>query len=405
MRVLLVNMPFANLRWPSLALGLLKEALRREGIYCDVAYLNFDFAEQVGLELYHWIADGFAFVLGGERLFARELFGRQLPDDDQYWHDVLLWADPRLTEEDRRDYLRVAAEVRSFLDGCVAAIDWSRYDVVGFTASFQQTLASLCLAERLKRIRPTAKVCLGGAACQGPMGMALMRHFPQLDYVFFGEADTAFPQLAAQLARGGIRRLPPGVAGRENIAASADEPPDSLPLVTDLDSLPYPDFDDYFARLERSPLRGQIEPMLFFETSRGCWWGEKHQCAFCGLNGAQLCFRSKSPARAFAELEYLATRYGVRKVNTADNILDLRYLDTLMPQIADSRLGLEFVYEFKTNLDRREVERLLRAGLPAAQLGVETFSTAILRQIRKGATAAQNIQALKWFSAAGIEVK
>ena len=405
MRMLLVNMPFANLRWPSLALGLLKAELRCTGIGCDVAYFNFDFAERVGLELYHWIADRFAFVLGGERLFARELFGRQLPDDDRYWRDVLLAADPRLTDDERRDLLRVAAEVRPFLDDCTAAVDWSRYAAVGFTASFQQTLAALCLAQRIKRIRPEIKVLLGGAACQGPMGLALLQNFPQLDYVFLGDADALLPSVAAQLAQGKTVRLPPGVAGRENIAALAHDLADSPPLVADLDEIPYPNFDDYFARLERSPLRTHIEPMLFFETSRGCWWGQKHQCAFCGLNGAQLCFRSKSPARAFAELEFLATRYKVRKVNTADNILDMRYLDTLMPQLANSRLELEFVYELKTNLDRRQVAQLLRAGLRAAQLGVETFSTAILRQIRKGATAAQNIQALKWFSAAGIEVK
>ena len=75
-RVLLVNMPFGNLRWPHLGLGLLKAALARRNIPCDVAYFNFDFAELLGLEHYHWLADHFAFVLGGERLFARHYFGK-----------------------------------------------------------------------------------------------------------------------------------------------------------------------------------------------------------------------------------------------------------------------------------------------------------------------------------------
>ena len=35
-------------------------------------------------------------------------------------------------------------------------------------------------------------------------------------------------------------------------------------MVRDMDDLPYPDFDDYFRRLEASPLRDQIEPLLFF---------------------------------------------------------------------------------------------------------------------------------------------
>ncbi len=69
-RVLIVNMPFSNLRWPNLGPSLLKAALSGRGIGCEIAYFNFDFAERTGLEQYQWIADHFAFVLGGERLFA-----------------------------------------------------------------------------------------------------------------------------------------------------------------------------------------------------------------------------------------------------------------------------------------------------------------------------------------------
>jgi hypothetical protein len=73
--------------------------------------------------------------------------------------------------------------------------------------------------------------------------------------------------------------------------------------------------------------------------------------------------------------------------------------------LRESRLGLEFVYEMKTNLTRRQVEKLLGAGLRAAQLGIETFITPVLKRIGKGANALQNLQTLKWFSEAGIEVK
>ena len=36
---------------------------------------------------------------------------------------------------------------------------------------------------------------------------------------------------------------------------------------------------------------------LFLEGSRGCWWGEKHACAFCGLNGRVNVYREKSPEK------------------------------------------------------------------------------------------------------------
>jgi len=494
-RVLIVNMPFSNLRWPNLGPSLLKAALGRRGIDCQVVYFNFDMAERLGLEHYHWIADDFAFVLGGERLFAKHYFdaeraekgsgafcaehpeglsgktrpsrfphensplppARERPgmraDDERYLRDVLLAADAGLTEQDFRDYVETQRHVAPFLDACMAAVAWPECAVVGFATTFQQTMPSMCLARRIKRARPEVKIVFGGAACEGEMGIELARQFPEIDYVFLGEADLTFAPLVEQILEGKPVELPPGVvasggAGATRLPACGELPPaaqpgamptlavgtradadrvaawpgkpghgtparDAIPLaaeseaflVRDLDALPYPDFDDYFARLRASPLAGQIEPLLFFESSRGCWWGQKHHCAFCGLNGASLAFRSKSPRRAVEELRFLVERHGVRRACSADNIFDYRYFDTFLPMLKDAGLDLGFVYEMKTNLTREQVQKLLGAGLGAAQLGIETFSTPILRLIGKGATALHNLQTLKWFSEAGIEVK
>ena len=447
-RVLIVNMPFANLRWPNLGPSLLKAALAQRGIGCDVAYLSFDFAERIGLDDYQWIADSFAFVLGGERLFAKEYFAGRLPDDDSYFRDVLLATDPGLSGKDRADYERAGEHVVPLLDHAIESIDWSRYAVVGFSASFQQTMASICLARRAKRVRPDVPVVFGGAACEGEMGIELLRQFSEIDYVFLGEADLTFPPVVEQILAGGPVRLPPGVISRVGATGSsparafralADKPPvapgvagrdhdpaasrptcseilsadpalsaagdAAAPMVRRMDELPYPDFDDYFARLRASPLAERIEPLVFFETSRGCWWGQKHHCAFCGLNGSTLAYRSKSPERAVDELRWLARRYGVRRASASDNVLDHRYFHTLLPMLKEAGLDLKIVYEMKTNLSRRQVEVLRDAGLGAAQLGIESFITPVLRAIDKGANALQNLQALKWFSEAGIDVQ
>lgn len=406
-RVLLVNMPFSNLRWPNLGPSLLKAGLVGRGIGCDLAYFNFDFAERVGLDHYYWIADYFAFVLGGERLFAKRYFDGQLASDERYFRDVLLDADDRLTNDDRRDYEATIQHVDPFLDQCMATVDWSQYAIVGFAATFQQTMPSLCLAQRIKQRRPEITIVFGGAACEGTMGTELLRQFAEIDYVFLGEADRTFPPVVEQILAGREVKLPPGVVGRQPPRADVESMPLHRPLnlVEDLDELPYPDFDDYFARLGASPLRDQIDPLLFYETSRGCWWGQKHHCKFCGLNGDSLAFRSKSPKRAVEELRHLVKRYGVRKAASSDNIFDYRYFDTFLPLLKEANLDVGFVYEMKTNLTRKQVEKLLDAGLGAAQLGIETFITPVLRLAGKGANALQNLQTLKWFSEPGIEVK
>jgi ribosomal peptide maturation radical SAM protein 1 len=413
-RVLLVNMPFSNLRWPNLGPSLLKAGLLRRGVACDMAYLNFDFAERIGLEPYEWVADQFAFVLGGERMFARHYFGDdRLPGDDAYWHDVLAPSDAGLDNADRRTLAEIERHVEPFLDACMARIDWARYAVVGFAASFQQTMPSLCLARRIKQARPETVVVFGGSACEGEMGVELIRQFPEIDYVFLGEADLSFPPVVEAVLSGRTGPLPPGVVGRgaasgRTAAACCELVPLSGAdryMVERMDDLPYPDFDDYFGRLRSSPLQERIDALLFFETSRGCWWGERRHCAFCGLNGSALRFRSKSPDRALDELRWLVERYDVHRACSADNIFDPRYYDTLLPMLEDSGIDLSFVYEMKTNLTREQVRKLLDAGLGAAQLGIETFSTPVLKRVGKGASATQNLQALKWFSEAGIEVK
>lgn len=389
MSVLLVNMPFANLRWPNLGLSLLKSGLNSRDIPCDLLNLQFDLAEMIGFETYQWIADHFAFVLGGERLFAKDYFKDRLPSDDEFWNEIALKADPRLEETDRKDFFSVGNAVPWFIEKVFGATEWRKYDIVGFTCSFQQTLASLCLARKIKDRHPETTVVFGGAACEGVMGYELARSFPEIDHVFIGESDETFPDMARSLMDG-EKRYPRVVKGDR---------------IENLDAIPSPDFDDYFARYSKSPFREEYEPLLFFETSRGCWWGERMQCLFCGLNGNSLHYRSKSPAHVVDELSHLLDRYGVRYGCAADNIFDSRYFEQLLPVLDEKKLDFRFEYEMKANLKKSQVERFVASGLGAAQLGLETFSTPILKLLNKGATARHNLQVLKWFTETGIEVK
>jgi radical SAM superfamily enzyme YgiQ (UPF0313 family) len=66
-----------------------------------------------------------------------------------------------------------------------------------------------------------------------------------------------------------------------------------------------------------------------FESARGCWWGAKHHCTFCGLNGSAMRFRAKSPQRVLSELADLARRHHSFRFEAVDNILEPRYLKDL----------------------------------------------------------------------------
>jgi hypothetical protein len=72
--VCLVSMPYAMLRRPSMALGLLQGILRRDGIATTVAYANMWFAERVGQDCYDLTSRAPTTYLMGEWTFAAAAF-------------------------------------------------------------------------------------------------------------------------------------------------------------------------------------------------------------------------------------------------------------------------------------------------------------------------------------------
>jgi ribosomal peptide maturation radical SAM protein 1 len=174
------------------------------------------------------------------------------------------------------------------------------------------------------------------------------------------------------------------------------------PVVTDLDALPYPDYDDYFLQVGENSLDLQGSQIIGFHTSRGCWYGEKQRCLFCSWPGEEVRFRSKSPKRVLDEIMHLSSLYRTKNLFAVDSILDMRYLNDLLPEIIQRDLKLNLYFEIKSNLQKDQFQLLKEAGVKQVQPGIESLSTKTLKLMRKGCTALQNIQTLKWASELGI---
>src|SRR5262249_30904202 len=175
-------------------------------------------------------------------------------------------------------------------------------------------------------------------------------------------------------------------------------------LVSDLDALPYPDFDEYFANFEFPDSDHAATLGITMESSRGCWWGEKHHCVFCGLNGQAMKYRSKSAQRTADEMRYLVETYGVDKIMMSDNIMSNRFFRELLPILTESRAHRDVFFELKANLKKRELAALAAAGIRHLQPGIESLSTKVLGLMDKGSDAFTNLQMLKWSKELGIYV-
>jgi ribosomal peptide maturation radical SAM protein 1 len=395
MDVVFAVLPFADVDRPAIGVSLLKAEADRLGFDTAIAYCNFDLAETIGIELYNHISESLpSESLVGEWFFADVLFGDRIPHEQEYVTKVLShFAQPGLVTQ----ILEARRQRDAFIARAVERVHALRPRIVGFTTTFHQTCACMAVAERLKRLPDPPIVAVGGANCEGVMGLQLLNSFPAIDYVCTREGDIVFPQLLERLLREHNPHAFEGILrqGESNELTTPD-------MVRDLDTLPYPDYRDYFARLGESPLSATLKVDLLVETSRGCWWGAKHHCTFCGLNGDTMAFRSKSPDRAFDEIKTLHQTYGVKRVSAVDNILDLRLLPVLFPRLEQSGLDLELFYEVKANLRQDQVEMLRAGGVKSVQPGIESFSNQVLQLMEKGCTGLQNIQLLRWCEEAGI---
>jgi len=395
--------PFGELHYPSLGVHVLQACVAARGRRVGVLYANLLFAAAFGGRQYRIVASAFRGSFLGERLFARAAYGvaalgenaEAMFDHERLFGTRAAEAVYRDADQDVsgliEDARHVEAHVPAWVETLAAHVAGLGAPVVGATTTFEQTGPAVALLAAIKRRAPATRVILGGANCEGEMAEGVSRIAPFADHVFSGECESAFPDFLDRLAR--------GEAPGERILHGAP--------CQRMDAIPALDFDDYFeqrAAFLGDPAELGEAPQLSYETSRGCWWGQKHHCVFCGLNGEGMGFREKSPDKVISELGQLTNRYGVRDVMMTDNIMPNRYFASLIPRLPEELPGVSIFYEQKANLSLERLTALRAAGVRMIQPGIEALSTELLKLMRKGVSARQNLMLLRQARAVGISV-
>jgi hypothetical protein len=276
--VLVVVPPFANAAYPALGSSILATACRERGVNARVFYASFRWAARIGFQLYQRISVSSPEHLCGEALFSSNAFVEEAVGDGQTIIERLFeghrgiasFNGPDLKKE---ELLRARGNVEGFLRECTAELLSCSPKIVGFSSVFQQHLASIALAKALKRVAPTVCTVLGGGNAAPPMGHATADLTDAFDFVFSGEADVAFPQFCEALLM------------RQEVPVERVIVCDPI---HDMDRVVAPCYDDYYEQLKNHVQSGAFPPnlpeVLPYESSRGCWYGAKHHCKFCGLN-------------------------------------------------------------------------------------------------------------------------
>jgi magnesium-protoporphyrin IX monomethyl ester (oxidative) cyclase len=398
LKIVLLNMPFAAYHLPSIGLTQIKAVLDSQlgdRVETKIVYANLDFAAYMGLELYETITSSADHLQAGfPEWFFRHLAFPQAPDNSaeyfaRYYpaHDPATQAFLRTAQEKRRG-------AEAVLDSLIDLYELDRADIVGFTSMFFENMVAFAMARKIKERNPRVITALGGATSESPSGEEWVRQVEALDFVVSGPGLKSFPRLVANCLEGRMEenhRIP-GVFSRVNLGQGVSPMADELDIDVPIEL----DYGPFLQALEEKLPAWDIKAVLPFETSRGCWWGERAHCTFCGLNKNTMGYRAMRPDLA-VELIRSLFRFADRTsvIMCVDNILQRQYIKEVFPYL-DTPPETPIFYQLKANLNESEVAAMARANLKLITPGFESLSTGTLKLMDKGVTAFHNLQVMKY---------
>ncbi len=404
--IALVNMPFADVHRPTIALTQLRSVVRsvRNDVVADVFYMNLDFAESFGLKDYAVVANTMESLISGlGEWFFRPIAFPDVPDNSEAYLRRYLRHFGANQEQVRKVLTDLRPRAAALLDELIDRYRLAEYRIVGATSMFQQNVASFALARRIKDRNPGVVTVLGGANCDAPMGGVIAKNVDAVDFVFSGPALVNFPAFVNHVLDGEMDRCHElkGVYSKRKLSGLSPEGREigeELPIEVDVPL----DYDDYFEALGTRFPPGSVRISLLFETSRGCWWGAKAHCTFCGLNAMTMAYRGMLADSALKRIQELIDRYAdrVSRFEAVDNIMPKEYLTDVFPHIRSPKV---IFYEVKADLKEPELAILAEAGVREIQPGIEALATSTLKLMRKGTTSFQNVSFLKACVAHGIQ--
>ena len=400
--VILVSMPWSLFSRPSIQIGALKAYLKLRFPYINIAAHHFylKVAETIGYELYHSISES---TWLAETIYAAMLSPEKLKTIEKIFHKEAK-NKPLCRKLIFKD---LVSKVKKVTDAFIESINWNIFCLAGFSVSQCQLTSSLYIIKRLKTKYPELKIVLGGSTFAGA-SKEVFKLIPEIDFVAKGEGELPLSQLVHHLSISNKTDKIPyikGIISRESIE---NDNSDMFYQMETLDSLPMPDFDDYFDLIQTFGSNKTFFPTISCEISRGCWWRHLQRsknikgCAFCNLNLQWDGYRSKSPSKVVSEVDKLTSKYKTLSVAFTDNALPVKESKEVFIQLKELKKNFRFFSEIRATTTQENLKIMHDAGMSEVQIGIESLSTRLLRKLNKGTTAIQNLEIMKNCEQLGI---
>jgi anaerobic magnesium-protoporphyrin IX monomethyl ester cyclase len=257
-------------------------------------------------------------------------------------------------------------------------------------------------AAAVKNILPGSFIVVGGPYPIAAQERCL-EDCPHIDAVVTGEGELTSAEILERLEAGkGLEGVLGAVYRKDGIIAK--NPP--RPLITDLDSLPFPSREllDNANSYIPPPATYKRRPVAVMITSRGC----NRRCIYCFQidKKRELGIRKRGLENVLDEIE-LVLKQGYREIKFLDDTLAADY-DRAMAfarGIKERKLDFTWFASACVNqVDKPLLEAFKEAGCWAVLFGAESGVQKNLNTIRKGITLEQTRAAVRAAKEVGLTV-
>ena len=402
-KIALVSTPWPIFSRPSIQIGTLKAHLKRQfpNMKVDAHHFYLEVAEALGYRRYQsvsertWLAETIYAALlypeyrnHAEHLFQKEAKGKS--------HLKTV------------DFKSLTGKVLEISEAFIRRIDWGGYGLVGFSICFCQLSSSLFFIRKLKERFQSLCIVVGGSLLTGIAAGNIFKVFPEIDILVNGEGEIALDRLVSSLNKNRDKKMIPSLEGILSPETHGKETPVSFCQMKDLSGMAPPDYSDYFEKINSFDPAKRFFPTLPMEISRGCWWqrrrpgGKFKGCAFCNLNLQWDGYRTKTAKQVISEMDYLTSKYKTLSVAFTDNLLPLKKSKTIFKEISMLKKDFRLFGEIRATIPEEDLQTMKDAGMQDVQIGIEALSTRLLKKLKKGTTAIQNIEIMKHCEMLGI---
>jgi len=216
---------------------------------------------------------------------------------------------------------------------------------------------------------------------------------PEIDIGIIGEGEETILEIIMALDRG---RSINGIRG----IVTKDKQMEERELISDIDTIPFPDRDMVPYRLYRYPLlKNRCVTTMF--TSRGC----PYQCSFCDKSTFGSIWRPRSVDNVLGEIEEIVNYHQIKSIIFYDDLFTLKKnrVMALCEGILKRGYRFDWKCEGRVNLvDLQMLKLMKRAGCSIIAYGVESGNQKGLDYLNKNTEIEEIRRAFSLTRKAGI---